>query len=138
MDPTGRQVLIDFWQCNEGALRDLEALESALRSAAEATQAAVVDSIFTAFSDGRVAGALIISEGHVSIHSWPEERHAAVDVYTCGEGLPGPAIGVLSRALGSDTFSVAIIGRGLPRRVPSISVAEVYSERAAAPSKDEG
>ena len=130
-------MLLDFWECDREVLQKPGALESALRSAARAAGMIVFESDFGKFSDG-VSGFLVTHEGYASVRSCISEAYVAVDVYTSGDGVPGPAIGVLSRALGSDTFSVAIIGRGLSRRAPSISVAEVYSERAVALQKDEG
>ena len=28
---------------------------------------------------------VVISESHLAIHIWPENRYAAVDIFTCGE-----------------------------------------------------
>jgi S-adenosylmethionine decarboxylase len=33
---------------------------------------------------------LILSESHVSLHTWPEHEYAAVDIFCCGDG-PEPA-----------------------------------------------
>ena len=31
-----------------------------------------------------VSGVVVISESHLSIHTWPELGYAAIDIYTCG------------------------------------------------------
>lgn len=34
-----------------------------------------------------ISGIALISESHISIHTWPEHKYAAVDVFTCGEDV---------------------------------------------------
>ena len=39
------------------------------------------------FSPYGVSGVIIIKESHFTIHTWPEYKYAAVDLFTCGESL---------------------------------------------------
>jgi len=32
-----------------------------------------------------VSGILLLSESHISVHTWPEHGYAAIDLFTCGE-----------------------------------------------------
>lgn len=36
-------------------------------------------------SDGAFTSLYLLSESHLSIHTWPENNFIAVDVFTCGE-----------------------------------------------------
>ena len=38
---------------------------------------------FHSFEGGGVTGAVVLSESHLSIHTWPEHRYATLDVYVC-------------------------------------------------------
>lgn len=38
---------------------------------------------FHAFMGGSVTGAIVPSESHLSVHTWPEHRYATLDVYVC-------------------------------------------------------
>ena len=38
---------------------------------------------FHAFEDAGVTGAIVLSESHLSVHTWPEHHYATVDVYVC-------------------------------------------------------
>ena len=40
---------------------------------------------FHKFEPHGVSGVILLSESHVSIHTWPEEGYAALDIFTCGE-----------------------------------------------------
>lgn len=37
-----------------------------------------------------VSGILLLSESHISVHTWPEHGYAAIDLFTCG--IPAPAL----------------------------------------------
>lgn len=126
MDTISRQLLIDLWGCDPLLLSDQEALDSMLRSAAKAANVTIINSVWHSFEGGGVTGLVLISESHFSVHTWPEAGYVAVDLYVCGQGEPGPALGVLKRVLSPTGVSVGSIGRGL-RREPSIQIVEVYS-----------
>jgi S-adenosylmethionine decarboxylase len=37
------------------------------------------------FGNGRgVTGVALLAESHISIHTWPERRYAALDIFMCG------------------------------------------------------
>ncbi len=48
--------------------------------------------------NGGVSGVAVLSESHISIHSWPEASYAALDVFMCGDAKPELAIPVLKEA----------------------------------------
>jgi len=55
-------------------------VNAALRAGAEVREVA-----FHKFSPQGVSGVVVISESHLSVHTWPEFGYAAVDVFTCGD-----------------------------------------------------
>jgi S-adenosylmethionine decarboxylase len=81
----GRHILLELYDCPLHLLSDIEGLERALRAAAEAMGASVVTSNFHQFSPYGVSGVVIIQESHLTIHTWPEHRYAAIDIFTCGD-----------------------------------------------------
>lgn len=46
---------------------------------------------FHKFAPQGVSGVVIISESHLTIHSFPEHGYASIDVYTCGDLDPNVA-----------------------------------------------
>ena len=65
-------------------LTDREGIRRHLITAAEEAGATVLGSCCHQFANGGVSCVVLLAESHVSIHTWPEEQYAAVDVYTCG------------------------------------------------------
>jgi S-adenosylmethionine decarboxylase len=54
----------------------------------------------------------VLSESHISIHSWPEYGYAALDLFMCGHAKPHLAIEVLREAFEPDEIIVKEILRG--------------------------
>src|SRR4029434_1656346 len=63
-----------------------------------------------------ISGVVVMQEAHLAIHTWPEHRYAAVDIFTCGDVLePKVAAEYLAQLLGATQVSVVQLERGLLR-----------------------
>ena len=110
----GVHLLVELWGAHR--LDDVEAVEAALREAARAARATVVHGHFHRFSSsGGVSGILVLAESHIGIHTWPERRFAAVDIFMCGDCDAYDAVPALRRAFRPDAMHVDEHRRGLPR-----------------------
>lgn len=113
MDALGRHLLGELTDCDARILASLEAVSAAMHEAAVASGATVVAESFHHFNPWGVSGAVIISESHLAIHTWPEYRFAAVDVFTCGPVVdPWKAFEVLKARLGAQAGSAQELRRG--------------------------
>lgn len=66
-------------------LDDLELIERVLRDAAAVAGATLIDIRLHHFGTGMgVTGVAILAESHISIHGWPENDFAAIDIFMCG------------------------------------------------------
>ncbi|MFH0702133.1 MAG: adenosylmethionine decarboxylase [bacterium] len=83
-DYLGRHILAEFFDCNSNILNNVKLIEKAMFEAAVRCGATVVEKKFHMFNPYGVSGVVIISESHLSIHTWPEHGYAAVDLFTCG------------------------------------------------------
>lgn len=87
MRALGRHLLVELYGCDPELLKKVDAVREILVSAAKACKATVVDVAFHEFKPFGVSGVVVIAESHLSIHTWPEYRYAAVDIFTCGETI---------------------------------------------------
>ncbi|WP_340102578.1 adenosylmethionine decarboxylase [Rhodohalobacter sp. 8-1] len=87
MEALGRQILVEFYDCKESTINDVEYIESSLIKATEASNATIISHNFHKFSPYGVSGVVVIAESHVAIHTWPEYNYAAVDIFTCGDTI---------------------------------------------------
>ncbi len=85
--PLGKQILVELFDCDPGCLDGIENVKRALADVADSIGVDVIKSAFHQFSPHGISGVLLIRESHITIHTWPEYRYAAVDVFTCGETI---------------------------------------------------
>ena len=114
MNALGRHLLLELKDCNEEVLNDLDFLEDCLNEAAIRCGANVVGQTFYQFSPYGVSGVVNIAESHISIHTWPEYRYAAVDVFTCGDTVdPEKAARLITERLEAKDHSLIELRRGV-------------------------
>ncbi len=87
MEALGRQILVEFYDCKESNINDVNFIESSLIKATKASGATIISHNFHKFSPYGVSGVVVIAESHVAIHTWPEYNYAAVDIFTCGDTI---------------------------------------------------
>lgn len=87
MDTMGRHVIAELWDCDPNLLNNMDEVERIMVNAALEAGAEVREVTFHKFTPLGVSGVVIISESHLTIHSFPEHGYASVDVYTCGDQI---------------------------------------------------
>ena len=90
----GLHLLIDFWEAKH--LKDQAYIKNALKKAADACGATVLKTILHSFGEeAGITGIAVLAESHISIHTWPEIKYIALDVFVCGGCDPHKAVPVL-------------------------------------------
>ncbi len=108
----GTHLIVDLW--NASRLDDLEAVDHALRRAAEVAGATLLNIDLHRFSPtGGISGVAVLAESHISIHTWPERSYAAVDIFMCGDAVPHRAVPVLKEAFAPESLTLVEHRRGL-------------------------
>lgn len=128
MNTFGKHLLAEYHGCDLATLNDASRIEQMMRGAAEAAQATVVGTTFHRFAPYGVSGVVVLAESHLSIHTWPEARYAAVDMYTCGECLPERAHELMRAALGAERAEVMTVHRGTYPPGPSLRIDSHYQQ----------
>ncbi|WP_147803612.1 adenosylmethionine decarboxylase [Alkalicoccus halolimnae] len=130
MDTMGRHVIAELWQCNIDRLNDVTFIERTFVNAALEAGAEVREVAFHKFAPQGVSGVVIISESHLTIHSFPEHGYASIDVYTCGDIIdPNVASDYIARELGAGKSEVVEVPRGIgPIEVTPLKTEETYTK----------
>jgi S-adenosylmethionine decarboxylase len=84
MEHLGQHVIIELWGCND-QINDADVVELAMREAVETANATLLNLNVHRFSPHGVTGVAVLSESHLSIHTWPEHGYIAADIFTCGD-----------------------------------------------------
>ncbi|MDP4095681.1 adenosylmethionine decarboxylase [Paenibacillus sp. P96] len=110
----GRHVAVDTWGVSFDLLNDAEFLQAQLVEAAEACGATVMSVQSKQFEPQGATVLVLLSESHLSIHTYPERGFAAIDCYTCGETVdPQLAIDYLVSVLKPEKTYAKKLVRGL-------------------------
>ena len=107
----GIHLIIDLFGAKR--LDDLEHIRRTLTKCVEVCGATLLHIHLHHFTpNGGVSGIAVLSESHISIHSWPEAHYAALDIFMCGDAQPKLAIPVLEAAFAPDRVGVTEHLRG--------------------------
>ena len=113
MDTMGRHVISELWGCDFDKLNDIEFIEKTFVDAALKSGAEIREVAFHKFAPQGVSGVVIISESHLTIHTFPEHGYASIDVYTCGHLDPTIAADYIADKLGAQTRETIELPRGM-------------------------
>jgi len=83
----GHHILLELHDCDVALLNDVQKIKTIMCQAAHKAKATIVTEHFHHFSPYGVSGVVIIQESHLTIHTWPENGYAAIDVFTCNSKL---------------------------------------------------
>ena len=112
--PLGIHLLLDVAGAPFATLDDPAVVEAALLATVEEMGANVLGSHIHRLSPQGISGVVVITESHVTIHTWPERGEAAVDLFTCGDPERArAAIAGLTSRLGGTRSHVRELTRGV-------------------------
>ncbi len=111
-DIVGKHCILELYECDPLKLNDENFIKTIVISAAEIAGATLLQMIIHSFEPKGVTGLALLAESHISIHTWPESKYAAVDVFTCGEQtVPEKACQYLVKELSATKYSLRSFSR---------------------------
>ena len=113
MSPEGVHFIVEASGCDD-TITNVVQLQDILVEAARRAHAQVWSVSFNRFPPNGVSGVVVISESHLSVHTWPEESYMALDIYTCGAKTePMVAVEYVLDQVGARHIHITEITRGL-------------------------
>ncbi len=82
--PVGIHCILELYGCSPGLLNDPAFVQRSLRDAARVCESTLLGEVIHHFHPQGVTALALLEESHISIHTWPELRYAAIDIFTCG------------------------------------------------------
>jgi len=107
----GKHFLLNLYGCSSIPLNDEHFLIDLMENAAIISGASVLKTISHKFSPQGVTAICLLSESHISIHTWPEQNKAAVDCYTCGNCNPKIGCDIIIEQLKPIEYKLTYIQR---------------------------
>lgn len=107
------QLLVDFYGCDFNTINDVELLRSLANSVVSNIGSRIVDDCSHIFEPQGITYIAVITKSHFSIHTWPENGYAAVDIFSCDDSLPDEILHELQIGLKAKDFHVERINRNI-------------------------
>lgn len=85
MNEKGLHIIANFFECeNASLLVDKEKLNSFFIDCVKKNELIPLHDFFYRFGEGGVTGYILLSESHISVHTWPEkENYVTIDIFVC-------------------------------------------------------
>ena len=114
----GKHCILELYECDEYKLNDEAFVRTTITTAAKLAGATLLNLMTHRFEPQGVTGLALLAESHISIHTWPENGYAAVDVFTCGDHtMPERACEILCKELVAKSFSLKSFQRETPEEL---------------------
>lgn len=108
----GNHLIFDFWGSDE--ILNQKLIIDTCRFAVEEAGATVLHTHFHEFGEGYgITGVLVLSESHLSLHTWPEINLMTFDIYMCGRAEPKLALTILRSKLKPKKVTLMNVKRGI-------------------------
>jgi S-adenosylmethionine decarboxylase len=107
----GKHYLLNLYGCSSVLLNDEHFLMDLLENAAIASGATVCQTIHKKFDPQGVTVLCLLSESHISIHTYPELGNCYVDIFTCGNCNPKIGCDIVIHQLKAENHSLSYIER---------------------------
>lgn len=107
----GKHYILNLYGCSFVLLNDEHYLIDLLENAAIASGATVVQTIFKKFEPQGCTVICLLSESHISIHTYPELGSCYVDIFTCGDCNPKIGCDIIIQQLNAQNHTLSYLER---------------------------
>lgn len=108
----GTHITWDVYNCNADTLAFVPTVKTVLNAIVNELQLSKVNESYKQFQPIGVTGFILLEESHVSIHTWPEHKFAAIDIFSCKPFDAKKIQQLLMSAFASDKVVIKQIDRG--------------------------
>lgn len=113
MKSLGKHIILEMYGCEFEPLNDEQLFIDAFKKAIKEAKMNLLNLATHKFEPYGLTAVALLSESHMSIHTYPELGYAAADVFTCGdEGDPFKAMEILIETVKPERRNIIYIPRG--------------------------
>ena len=109
----GNHYIVDLYGCSFEILNNQSVIRAIIHDIVEKIGAKLVAENYKIFSPMGISGYAIISESHISIHTWPEYQYAAVDVFSCKKIVSTETVEYIKSCFKAKNYNLYLLDRGI-------------------------
>ena len=109
-----KHFIIDFWEVkNFLYYKETKILVSRIKAILKLLDNTYLEHQIHRFENNSYSASFLISESHLSLHTWPEYNYIGFDFYTCNKSIDtDKTIELLKELFGSPKMNIMVIDRG--------------------------
>src|SRR4030043_621666 len=101
----GIHLIAEFW--GSEVIEDRKKIREILIKAVKKANNTPLEILVHKFRPQGLTGIVLLAESHIAIHTWPEFKYVAVDIYTCGnKANPMKALGYIKEQFRPKKFEI--------------------------------
>lgn len=108
----GSLIIAEYFDC-KNMPTDAISMERIMQTACENVGLTVMQRTVHTFSPHGISGVFILSESHFSVHTWPEYKYIAIDLFSCKPIGELPVLQYLAQEFSTSNYCSSLIPRGL-------------------------
>ncbi len=81
----GKHIIAELYGVSSELISREEKVRQIVEEVVDEAGLTKVGSVYKQFNPHGVTGIVLISESHVSVHTWPEYELVNLDIFTCGD-----------------------------------------------------
>lgn len=109
ISPLSHHITLDFYGCE---IPNIELISNIFLQASKKANAELLEIKLHPFAGGGYTGVALLSESHMSIHTWPELDYVAIDIFMCGDANSYKASEFIKESIAHDTLKENVVIRG--------------------------
>lgn len=108
----GHHIVWDAYDCDADAISFVADIKKTLNAIVDSLDITKVAEQYKQFDPVGATGFILLAESHVSIHTWPENSFAAIDVFSCNTINTAEVNEVITKMTKCKSLVVKDIARG--------------------------
>ena len=110
----GKHIILDLW--NVEFDNNISTLKKIIKESILVSKATLLHMHLHKFGKEQgISGVAVLAESHISVHTWPERKYIAFDIFMCGDTCPELASEYLIKTLKPKRKKIEIIKRGITK-----------------------
>ena len=83
MNHLGFHYIWDIYNCEYSSIEKVKEVKDLMTDIVEVSKLTKLSESFNQFAPHGVTGVFLLEESHLSVHTWPENNYAALDLFSC-------------------------------------------------------
>ncbi len=114
----GKHWLVDLITFDKVLLKKVDLVQEKILEVSQKSSLNILKTAFHQFEPEGATGILLLTESHLSIHTWPEKNLVTLDIFSCSEDFDFENfLGLLKKAFNAKEISFSENKRGFTKNL---------------------